>query len=359
MSSLIGIDMLGDIFPYLADMIVDNDDVCVETVIDSLYGYGMLHGQNMQTKVEQSPFYTKHYKKLTVKQQQQLRAGKETPEDSENDDSSVEAEPKKLAVGKGKRINKRNIKENPHVPVVSNTGRTFIGVVPASSPRAGLPSPDGKMVKKVSSTGAARGAFEAVIHVGQRKVTVGQYATLEEAAQAHDRALIRANGPTSCRPVGLLNFPLSFYAGDSLSKFAAFDTILKKQLFGSDWSGPKACDFGFLMTQLPGQPAAGAGAGKIGTEFSPMDGSTRRKKHKGQYSEWDDESEAVFSGGGGAAQRKKLLYGNYYVMAAEGGKRARGVGESPEDSEEPYFKSPSPFGKEVMTFFSLRTWVLL
>ena len=103
--------------------------------------------------------------------------------------------------------------------------------------------------------------------MSNRRISVGSHPTVELAAQAHDRALIRANGPMSYKQAGLLNYPLSFYASDSLSKFSIFDTLLRKQLFGSDWTGPKPVDFGFLMTQHSKVPT------KRGADFNAMDGS--------------------------------------------------------------------------------------
>ena len=37
------------------------------------------------------------------------------------------------------------------------------------------------------------------------------------------------------------------YSGVPLSQFTTHDEGLKRQLFGSSWTGPKACDFGFLL----------------------------------------------------------------------------------------------------------------
>ena len=138
----------------------------------------------------------------------------------------------------------------------------------------------------------------------------------------------------SYKQAGLLNYPLSFYASDSLSKFSIFDTLLRKQLFGSDWTGPKPVDFGFLMTQHSKVPT------KRGADFNAMDGSGRKKRHKGQYREGDDSgSDCDFGIMGspymdsGGYKKKKLLYGNYYVTTEAAGR---------EDAEtaEPYFKSP-------------------
>jgi hypothetical protein len=72
--------------------------------------------------------------------------------------------------------------------------------------------------------------------------------------RAHDRALIRAIGPSNCRTVNL-NFPVSEYSCEPLSRFMEFDEKLKGQLFATAWTGLKHCDFGFLLirgAQNPG-----------------------------------------------------------------------------------------------------------
>lgn len=72
--------------------------------------------------------------------------------------------------------------------------------------------------------------------------------------RAHDRALIRAIGPSNCRTINL-NFPVSEYSCEPLSRFMEFDEKLKGQLFATAWTGLKHCDFGFLLirgAQNPG-----------------------------------------------------------------------------------------------------------
>ena len=64
--------------------------------------------------------------------------------------------------------------------------------------------------------------------------------------RAHDRALIRAIGPSNCRTINL-NFPVSEYSCEPLSRFMEFDEKLKGQLFATAWTGLKHCDFGFLL----------------------------------------------------------------------------------------------------------------
>lgn len=351
-----------DIFSYLADSLVDTDDLDVETVVDSLYGYGSLHGESLQTKVEQSPFYTKQYKKVTVKQQKQLRAvnsvqdyGSDYSDDEEEDVAPVKYTGKKV---KGKSVGGSAVqgaKSSPQVTSASGYGKMFLGVSVIGGTKNGsaAPSPKYKPGQVLSNASAivdttahsSGGNFEATIFIGQRKVSLGTYASVELAAQAHDRALIRANGPHNCVQSGVLNFSIHAYARDSLSKFSAFDTILRKQLFGSEWSGPKPCDFGFLMTRVSD------GSLKRTAPFNAMDGSARKKRFKGQYSEGDaSNSDDEYSGSGSALSKgKKLQYGNYYVVEpVRGAKRSA----SPEENEEPYFKSTMNKGQPKCKYFT-------
>jgi hypothetical protein len=51
----------------------------------------------------------------------------------------------------------------------------------------------------------------------KKKVTLGVYATAEEAARAYDRAVVRLMGAAAAAASGKLNFPLSNY-GDLLTQ---------------------------------------------------------------------------------------------------------------------------------------------
>eukprot|EP01032_Pedospumella_encystans_P011747 gene11747-13638_t len=328
----------GDIFPYLTDELVESEGASVENMIDSLYNYGLIHGDTIQGKLEKSPFYTKEYKKITPKQQQLLRAERVKRVEVAEESDYSEDEPVKIKQPTKKGKAKAPPKETAlAAPTLLNSGRTFVGVSFISPGRSRGDEKSGRGNKAVDLPGTTnQNTFEATITVSNRRISVGSHPTVELAAQAHDRALIRANGPMSYKQAGLLNYPLSFYASDSLSKFSIFDTLLRKQLFGSDWTGPKPVDFGFLMTQHSKVPT------KRGADFNAMDGSGRKKRHKGQYREGDDSgSDCDFGIMGspymdsGSYKKKKLLYGNYYVTTEAAGR---------EDAEtaEPYFKSPVP-----------------
>eukprot|EP01031_Cornospumella_fuschlensis_P027671 gene27670-33419_t len=84
----------------------------------------------------------------------------------------------------------------------------------------------------------------------ERTLPLGTYYSSEEAAFAHDRALIRAIGPAQCTD-SMLNNPIAFYAKDPLELFEQFDPVLKRGLFGTKWTGPKDVDFSSLIVQAP------------------------------------------------------------------------------------------------------------
>ena len=318
MNQVSEVNCLGDIFPFLTDLIVDNDDVCVENIIDSLYDYGSLHGSTLQNKVEQSPFYTKDYKKLSLKKQQQLRS-KEYPENSDNDNSSEDSTPPapKLVKRKYTRRNKKN-EDNSHSQDndTSISDRSYIGVNIIGSLKP----------HQNSDTKRQINLYESIISIEQRKVNLGQFNNIEEAAHAYDRALIRANGPISCQGTGILNFPLSYYSSDCLSKFSIYDQILRKQLFGSNWAGPKPCDFGFLITQ--NRPGMYSGTAASQRRINMMNGSPRKKRMKGQYS--DPNSGSIGRGGSGSRGNKQVLVGNDSGYT---------IGAGTEEEEDLYFTS--------------------
>lgn len=95
-----------------------------------------------------------------------------------------------------------------------------------------------------------------------RQVHLGSYTSINLAAQAHDLALIRAIGPAACTNKDL-NFPIKEYSSVPLSHFAAYDDSLRKRLFGSSWTGPKPCDFSFLLLRS-GSSSGGGVSGVSG-----------------------------------------------------------------------------------------------
>jgi hypothetical protein len=84
-----------------------------------------------------------------------------------------------------------------------------------------------------------------------KKIFLGDYDTPEEAAQAHDRALIRCLGPMNC-PDDKLNYSIRIYGHDKIELFSCHDLVLKQGLFGmSGWKGVQDCDFSFLIIAIP------------------------------------------------------------------------------------------------------------
>lgn len=116
-----------------------------------------------------------------------------------------------------------------------------------STPSALAPTPViGRVgVTQDNSVGGIVNYFSEV-NVCGRQVRLGDYTSINLAAQAHDLALIRAIGPAACSSKDL-NCPIKDYSSVPLSFFTAYDDVLRKGLFGSSWTGPKPCDFSFLL----------------------------------------------------------------------------------------------------------------
>mmetsp|Transcript_23662 Transcript_23662/g.32482 ORF Transcript_23662/g.32482 Transcript_23662/m.32482 type:complete len:538 (-) Transcript_23662:824-2437(-) len=93
--------------------------------------------------------------------------------------------------------------------------------------------------------------YSAELHLFDKTVHLGRFTSAMLAAMAHDRARIRLLGPRNCKP-GDLNFDILNYAKDPLDTFHAFDSSLRKQLFGSQYPGLQTVDFGFLLLDKDG-----------------------------------------------------------------------------------------------------------
>lgn len=97
--------------------------------------------------------------------------------------------------------------------------------------------------------------YIASIEIFGQAIELGKYACALEAAKMHDRALIRALGPSECS-TDILNFPIENYSNDSLEDFSSFDSILNKKMFSKhEWTGPKECDFSFLILKNHNSPS--------------------------------------------------------------------------------------------------------
>lgn len=239
------INKLCDLFPYLVDSLLandsslDNKDQSIESMIDSIYNYGMLHGQHLQHKVDTvEPIYIKQYRKINTKHSEKSN----------------------------KHEYNKSLKPNKNIKNKNNTN--LIGVVIRN-----------KRDQKV---------YQAGIHIDDLRVVIGNFPTIEEAAKSHDRALIRAIGPIQCTP-SMLNYPITTYRNDSLDLFTVFDSILRKKLFATNWTGPKPCDFGYLISNLP---ISVRSLDQSGSEYAMLppnnilhtcSNTLRKKRNKGQY----------------------------------------------------------------------------
>lgn len=92
--------------------------------------------------------------------------------------------------------------------------------------------------------------YESFIELYDKKIILGEFADALLAAEAHDRAMIRAIGPCICKEEEL-NFNIRKYCKDSINLFNCFDMILREQLFGTEWKGIQDCDFGFILLTFP------------------------------------------------------------------------------------------------------------
>jgi len=96
---------------------------------------------------------------------------------------------------------------------------------------------------------AMEGAYLAHVTVWGSEVALGVFPTAVKAAQAHDRAYLRAVGPQNCA-TGDLNYPVESYSRDSMALLTAHDEALRRDLQrGSKWRGLQDCDFAFVISQ--------------------------------------------------------------------------------------------------------------
>jgi hypothetical protein len=313
------IQTVADVFPYLTDMVIENEDVSIESIIDAMYGYGLSHGDMIQNKIEASPFYTKNFTKLSAKEQELLRSSgkKQYEADTESEEDSEEDEAERPNTGgstkKGSNAALNDSKQKS--PSSAQAKQKQPQRQKHQRQKQASPNVPHSYPKRSSTSEAAAVAtiYTAKIMVASRVVVVGTFSTAEAAARAHDRAMIRAHGPLSCNKPGVLNFPIFSYASEPMSLFTEFDPLLRKQLFGAaEWTGPKPCDFGFLLTDEAAAPVTGMGfvansnvrsARQAGLE--DLDGgagtSSRKKRQKGQFGEPEE------SAGAGASASASVL----------------------------------------------------
>ena len=100
--------------------------------------------------------------------------------------------------------------------------------------------------------------FRAHLELCGRVVLLGEYTSSRLAAEARDRAYIRAVGPrsactyqTSKNANGAgLNYHISKYACDPIELFTMFDSKLRSELWGTRWKGVQDLDFAFWPRRL-------------------------------------------------------------------------------------------------------------
>lgn len=128
--------------------------------------------------------------------------------------------------------------------------------------------------KEVARGEKQEGVYLASVAVGGKLVALGEFSTALKAAQAHDRAYMRALGPQRCAAEEL-NFPVESYSRDSMTLLTAHDDALRRALqWGVQWRGLQDCDFAFLISQQGKRGARLTGAG-----HSPSPSKTRTASH--------------------------------------------------------------------------------
>ena len=213
----------------MSNRLINRKDFCIESVMDSMFNYGVMHGRHIQqlqlnkSVVHTNSIYGRSYGSLN-----HIYTGPgEIQELKRKIKPSVPRRP-------AKKIERKHIHmEQPshfmNSNNVVNSRHKFIGVT------------SDYVIDKV--------VHEVSIVVGQHIVQIGTFDRLEDAIRAHDRALIRAIGPTKCSG-NMLNFPILSYKNDPESLFSVYDHLLNKALvMDTDWTGPKACDNEVLFTQ--------------------------------------------------------------------------------------------------------------
>lgn len=248
--------------------------VGMERLIELCKKYGKTHGDALRKRMESSSSYSRVYSS-TIRRQS--RGGKTDEKDAEsardevdNDpyshafykifhngkgaNTSIKSETSSSTEGAGNNAKRARLSES--VPSSSTSGGS---VTAASQPSnksttvlvAGMKGVEEVVprgVKGKEPTAIIANKFTAFLTLLGRRIDLGDFPREREAALAHDRALIRALGPSQCAH-DQLNFPITSYAKDAMESFMRCDAALKRALHGTSWDGVKDCDFGFLLTQ--------------------------------------------------------------------------------------------------------------
>jgi hypothetical protein len=236
-----------DFFEVLLEAVVKKA-YTLDNIIDIAYESGVEHGEALKRKKQgvnndgkrQINAYANSINSST------LSKSSGTPSRSSKSGAVID-----YSSSYSKRFKMENISNQPMAssqsilqvqPVVAIAGaKDYVGVVPVY-----LPS-DPRLNRSQLFTQSLR-RFTASITLYGRTIQIGTFIDSEMASIAHDRALIRALGPKQCQTTDL-NYPLTYYSKDPLDSFAQYDSLIKAALFGTSWSGPKDCDFSFLVLQ--------------------------------------------------------------------------------------------------------------
>jgi hypothetical protein len=238
-------------FDAFVDAVIDNKGP-VQNLITLCQRYGRLHGEALRKKVEDSSAYSKRYQSSSRKSKSIEAVS------NESDTTSSNFQHPFFKIYKNENNISTSSPLNHSNQITSNSGRgtrlnTKNGVTTSSSIGeedylAITAVPGLKGVEEIIDQRTNSKVFNAFVTIFENKIGVGEFPRSNEAAVAHDRALIRALGPINCQ-VQVLNSSIELYARDPLSSFDRFDSFLRRGLYGTSWDGVKDCDFSFLLTK--------------------------------------------------------------------------------------------------------------
>lgn len=199
----------------------------LEQVVDMAYEFGVQHGETLRQE------YSTSRKDSGISKKRSLSVPPPGEEQSSSQLSSPAASfsPPPTLPSEALSMLKRAKSSSDSLPsYLSAPVKEYIGVEPVS--------------------GATSITFRSFVSLLGRTVVLDEFSDAEEAAHAHDRALIRALGPKNCSD-DRLNNPLQTYAKDPIDSFSQYDKRLRQAMFGMSWSGPREIDFSCLVLSAP------------------------------------------------------------------------------------------------------------
>lgn len=222
-----------------------SNTVKMEDLINLCYNYGLKHGEEIDKKLNKFNGENKkrsHQDVTSVSTVSSPLESKSTLESKSSLDNN-ELQEKNI-----KKIRENNFFTDSYYYrpdilklLTENNGTSLKGVVK----RSDLSHEEDDIFYNSSINSLP---YHSYLTLFNRIIPLNHFKTEEDAARAHDLALIRAVGPSNLVDSVELNFPLAFYALEPLSSFTQYDLLLKNYLFGSEWKGLKPCDFSFLLT---------------------------------------------------------------------------------------------------------------